>query len=124
MLGRNEMSAEDMLMQALMGVGKSGGDKKIRDIEYVREVINRKRLEGLNKGDLIRQLPDSNGNYETANNGDAVVFVRYLTPDEQLALMSRGANPTVEEEDALMCYFVRGDAQLYPINTANYEKVE
>jgi hypothetical protein len=47
-----------------------------------------------------------------------------LTPEEKLALMAKNVQPTIEDYDALMCFFVRGNAQLYPIDTAYYEKVE
>jgi hypothetical protein len=53
---------EDELMSMLMGMSGRGTDNKIKDFDYIREVLNRNKLGALQKGDLIVQIPDSNGN--------------------------------------------------------------
>jgi len=73
---------------------------------------------GLIAGDLIRQLLDCNGTFATTNEGDATVFLRYLTEGGHNSIACQGAlGERFFDADIVICYSVQGCAILDPADS-------
>jgi len=112
---------EDLLREMEKGADCS---LRITDIEEIRREIARPKLEGLVQGDLIVQIADSKGQRFTKNEDKPVVFVRYLSEAEKVALMSRGdSGGQLQEADIVICYFIQGSPVYHAADSSRYKRI-
>lgn len=114
------MDFEKMMAQMIQSKDKS---YEIRDLNALRDALDRAPLLDLRRGDNIVQKKLGEG-YRTSNNGNPVKFVRYLT-DLERALYNRTDGQKIYNYDAVMLNFVDardGEAAMYLIDTTEYER--
>lgn len=96
------------------------------DIDVIKQYMDKPRLVGLQHGDVLQQVPGLDGEYSMTCNGRPVVFDRYLTEAEKLALWSqKGGSGALILEDIIICDQVRANAAItFAVNSSRFKKVE
>lgn len=97
------------------------------NLDDVQKALNRPRLEGLTPGDRLVQKKLGN-DYRSKNNGDPVIFVRYLTEAERIAYNTPcvGGGP-IHADDIVISFFVDeddGEVVRYAVDSSRYMSLE
>lgn len=102
---------------------KSEDEHKDGDLEHITEAMNRPRIEGLTVGDKIKEKKLGE-EFTTKSEGAPVIFVRYLTEAEKVAVNLQG-HGKVSGYDAVLAFGIdRRDGELLMslADTSIYER--
>jgi hypothetical protein len=124
-----EWSMDGLAEMLAMCGGKNRGtdrDDVSYDVEVIRSYMDRPKLQGLEHGDILRQVPGLDGKYSIRGDNKPVVFDRYLTEAEKAALMARGGmGDALEQEDIVICDKVAANSVVaFTMDSRLYLKVE